>query len=249
MNNIYIYFDPTTEMHVLKDVKDGIAFVKLNRPEKRNALTSEMLRALYEIFEEGEKDVVVLSGEGRDFCAGHDFREVLENPEEHFKLCRKVMKAIRDSEKVVISCVRGYAVAGGCQLVAVSDLAIASENAKFGLTGIRFGLFCYTPLVFVSRCVGVKRAFELAFTGEVIDAKKAYDWGLVNRVVEDGRLEEECLKLAKKISERSEVLGNAKRFFYGQIDVDVFKAFDWGITEIIKNIPIAEKEIRRFLEK
>ncbi|WP_457549115.1 enoyl-CoA hydratase-related protein [Archaeoglobus sp.] len=236
-------------MSVISESLEGVRIITLNRPEKKNALTSEMLEKIRNEIVGCKEEVVILRGNGDSFCAGHDFNEVVESAEEHFETCRKLMFAMRESEKVVITSVRGYAVAGGCQLVAVSDLAVASENAKFGLTGIRFGLFCYTPLVFVSRCIGIKRAFELAFTGELIDAKTALEWGLVNKVVPDERLEEETLNLAKKIAEHSEVIGRAKRFFYDQIEMETLKAFNYGVSEIVNNVPLARESILKFLRK
>ncbi len=238
----------------VKFERDGdVAIVTLNRPEKRNALDNEMIlelnRALRDL---GDAKVVVLRGAGKDFCAGHDLNEVLKDADYHFRLCRGLMHTFRSIPQVVIAQVQGHAVAGGCQLVAVSDLAVASENSRFGLVGIRLGLFCYTPTVFVCRCVNTKRAFELAFTGETIDAKTALEWGLVNRVVPSERLEEETMSLAEKIARHDlSVIGRAKRFFYSQMNMGEFEALSLALREIVLNANMSStrEKILKFLNK
>ena len=246
-----------TMAEVLCDVHGEICYITLNRPEKRNALSSSLLKELYKVLVDLDRSikVVVLRGAGKDFCSGHDLNEVLASPtevERHFELCGRVMHAIRSIPQVVIAQVQGYAVAGGSQLVAVSDLAVAEENAKFGLPGIKLGLFCYTPAVFVSRCVGVKRAFELAFTGETIDAKTALEWGLVNRVVPMDKLEDATQDLAEKIARFSlDVIERGKRFFYQQVELSTFDALSLGVREIALNasMDVAKEGISKFLKK
>ncbi len=247
-------------MEVLFEREKDIGYVILNRPEKRNALTSDMLKRLYETFTEISKDnsikVVILRGEGGNFCSGHDLSIFLNNEpmeiKKHFELCGMVMHAIRSLPQPVIAEVEGYAVAGGCQLVAACDLAVSSEDAKFGLTGIRFGIFCFTPSVFVSRNVGVKRAFELAITGELIDAKTALEWGLVNRVVPKDRLREETKELAQKIARFSfEAISAGKKFFYQQLEMPEFSALAYAIDEIAlhSTSEFVKKKVEEFLKR
>jgi enoyl-CoA hydratase/carnithine racemase len=246
-------------MDVVYEKQDEIGYITLNRPEKSNALSSKLLVELYDILkdvsEKRDVKVLILRGEGKNFCSGHDLNEILNDPievERHFTLCGRVMHAIRNAPQPIIAMVRGYAVAGGCQLVAVCDLAVAEENAKFSLPGIKLGLFCYTPAVFVSRCVGLKRAFELAFTGETIDAKTALDWGLINRVVPNDKLEEVTHDLAKKIARFNlDVIERGKAFFYRQLTMDVFSALTLGVKEIALNSTFEETRdmIERFLKK
>ncbi len=246
-------------MNVTFDRDGSIGYVTFNRPEKRNALNSEMLAQLNKILSDVSKDesikVVILRGSGGNFCSGHDLSELLKDPMEvkrHFELCGAVMHFIRGLPQPVIAEVEGYAVAGGCQLVAVCDLAVASEDAKFGLPGIKLGVFCFTPVVFVSRNVSVKRAFELAITGEMIDAKTALDWGLVNRVVPKDRLEKSTKELAEKIARFSfESISSGKRFFYNQLEMNEFNALAYGINTISLHSASksAREKIRSFLEK
>ncbi len=240
-------------MSVLFDRDGSLGYITLNRPEKRNALNFEMLIRLKEILSDVSKDesikVVIIRGSGGNFCSGHDLSELLKDPMEvkrHFELCGSVMRAIRELPQPVIAEVEGYAVAGVC------DLAVASEDAKFGLPGIKLGVFCFTPVVFVSRNVSVKRAFELAITGEMIDAKTALDWGLVNRVVPKDRLEESAKELAEKISRFSfEAISSGKKFFYNQLEMNEFNALAYGINTISLHSAseYARKEIRSFLER
>jgi len=242
---------------VISEIIENIKIITLNRPEKSNALSSEMLIQLYNALNDVEESVkvVVIKGKGRNFCAGHDLNELLNDPinvKKHFDLCEKVMHKIRELKQPVIAEVRGYAVAGGCQLVAACDMAIASENAKFGLPGIKLGLFCFTPVVFVSRCIGIKRTFELAFTGNEIDARTAFEWGLVNRVVPDDELERETIELAKMIAKYDlDVLGEGKKFFYSQIEMETFDALSYGVNTIalFTSHRVAQEGIRKFLEK
>ncbi len=239
---------------ILVEKMGDIGKITLNRPEKGNALNSEMLRRLYDALKELEDaKVIIIGGAGKNFCSGHDLNEFLDDPlsiKRHLELCWAVMHKIRGTRQVVIAEVKGYAMAGGCQLVAVCDLAVASENARFGLPGIRFGLFCFAPTVFVSRCVSVKRVFELAFTGDEIDARTALDWGLVNRVVPDESLEEETLKLAERIARHDmEAIGEGKRFFYAQMNMNEFDALSFGVNTIALHSTRVRDRIEEFLKK
>ncbi|MDK2795275.1 MAG: hypothetical protein PWQ58_474 [Archaeoglobaceae archaeon] len=226
---------------LIYDEKDGVGFITLNRPEKRNALSMELLEELKELIEGISKKrdvkVVVLKGAGKDFSSGHDLREILNahpiDVERLFLKCYEVMLAIRNSPQVYIAMVRGNAAAAGCQLVAACDLAVASDNARFSTPGIKIGLFCFTPIAFVSRNVGRKKAFELGFTGEAITAEEALRIGLVNKVVPDDQLESETEKLARKIASYAfDVIASGKRFFYSQLFMEDFQALKYA-TEAI----------------
>ncbi len=228
-------------MNVLYEQDGKIGYITLNRPEKRNALSFELLKELEELIksisEERKVRVVVIRGAGKVFSSGHDLNEILnKHPlevERLFKKCYDVMLAIRNAPQPYIAQVHGVATAAGCQLVAACDMAVAAKSAKFATPGVQIGLFCYTPIVFVSRAVGRKKAFEMGFTGELISAEEAYRIGLVNKVVPDEKLEEETRKLAEKVARYSlRVLESGKRFFYKQLFMEDFQALAYGV-EII----------------
>src|SRR5271167_3667892 len=169
---------------------DGVAWLTLNRPAARNALSIALMQALMDelagIATDAAVKVVVIGGAGPAFCAGHDLRELRATPsrafyEATFALCAKLMLHIVRLPKPVIARVHGVATAAGCQLVATCDLAMAADNARFATPGVNIGLFCSTPMVPISRTVGRKRVLEMLFTGEMIDAATAAEWGLVNR--------------------------------------------------------------------
>ncbi|MBO2976213.1 enoyl-CoA hydratase, partial [Burkholderia pseudomallei] len=177
---------------LLRDDRDGVATLRLNRPSQFNALSEALLDALQRELAvlAGDPHVrcVVLAAEGRAFCAGHDLREMRGTPDLAyyrglFGQCSRVMQAIRALPVPVVARVHGIATAAGCQLVASCDLAIAADTARFAVSGINVGLFCSTPAVALSRNVSAKRAFDMLVTGRFIDAATAVDWGLVNEAV------------------------------------------------------------------
>ncbi len=226
---------------VLYSEMNKVGYITLNRPEKRNALSysllNEMLGLIREISEERKVRVVVIRGEGKVFSSGHDLNEILnKHPievERLFNKCYEVMLAIRNAPQPYIAQVHGVATAAGCQLVAACDMAVASSDALFATPGVQIGLFCYTPIAFVSRCVGRKKAFEMGFTGEYITADEALKYGLVNKVVPKDKLEEETRKLAEKIARFSlNVLESGKRFFYKQIFMEDFQALAYAVETI-----------------
>src|SRR6476646_8809511 len=186
-----------------------------------------MLSALQSSFEEISKDdkvrVVILAAAGKGFCAGHDLKEIralqeLPKIEQLFGQCSRMMQAITALPQPVIARAQGAAAAAGCQLVAQCDLAVASEAAKFTTPGVTWGFFCSTPGVAVSRNLLRKRAMEMLLTGDVIDARKALEWGLVNRVVSSEDLFEETRKLARQIADKPrETVAAGKRAFYQQM--------------------------------
>ncbi|RLI84329.1 enoyl-CoA hydratase [Archaeoglobales archaeon] len=245
--------------NIIYEEEGKIGRITLNRPEKRNALSYALLTELKDLLsrikEERKVKVVIVKGAGKVFSSGHDLKEVLGDPidvERLFKRCYEVMHGIRDLPQTVIAQVHGVATAAGCQLVAACDLAVAEEGALFAIPGVKIGLFCSTPVVFVSRAVGRKRAYEMAITGEFITAKQAYEWGLVNRVVPFDDLEQETTEFAEKIASYSlETLESGKRMFYRQINMHDFAALDYA-TEVISLHSASEdaKEgMTAFLEK
>ena len=237
-----------------------VGVITLNRPETRNALSMELLMELEDIVSkisaEKRVRVVVIKGAGKVFSSGHDLKEILNqhpvNVEKLFEQCYKVMWAIRNAPQPYIAQVHGVATAAGCQLVAACDMAVAAKSALFATPGVKIGLFCYTPTVFVSRAVGRKKAFEMGFTGEFITADEALRFGLVNKVVEDEELESETMKLAEKIAKYSlNVLESGKKFFYKQIFMEDFQALAYA-TEAISlysSTDDAKEGISAFFEK
>ncbi len=224
------------EAFVLREERDGICTLTLNRPQQMNLLTSDMLAALQREFDSLKDDkavrVVVLAAAGKGFCAGHDLKEIRalkEQPkiEELFARCSRMMQAISALPQPVIARVQGAAAAAGCQLVAQCDLTIASESAKFTTPGVTWGFFCSTPGVAVGRNLPRKRAMEMLLTGDVIDARKAQEWGLVNRVVPPESLLLETEKLARQIADKPPAtVAAGKRAFYQQMDMGVEKAYE-----------------------
>src|SRR5262245_19676895 len=177
--------------------RDGaVATLVLNRPDRRNPLSLELMRELTAALEElaGDPSVraLVLGAAGPAFCAGHDLRELVGREEDEyvevFAACSELMLTLHDIPQPVVARVQGVATAAGCQLVAACDLAVASEGALFATPGVRIGLFCTTPMVEVARVVGRKRAMELLLTGEPVDAATALEWGLANLMAPAERL-------------------------------------------------------------
>ncbi len=177
---------------MLREDRDGICTLTLNRPQQMNLLTAQMLAALQENLDRIAGDssvrVVILAAAGKGFCAGHDLKEIRELKEQPriaalFSQCSRMMQTISALPQPVIARVQGAAAAAGCQLVAQCDLAVASEAAKFTTPGVTWGFFCSTPGVAVARNLLRKHAMEMLLTGDLVDARKALEWGLVNRVV------------------------------------------------------------------
>jgi enoyl-CoA hydratase/carnithine racemase len=237
-----------------------VAIISLNRPEKRNALSLQMMRELDEALAEIGRDpqvrAVILRGEGAAFSAGHDLRELVDRDVETyrtiFEACVALMARIVETPQPVIAEVAKVATAAGCQLVAACDLAVASTEATFATPGVRIGLFCSTPMVALTRAIGRKRAMEMLLTGDPIDAPTALAWGLVNRVVAPERLHEETLALARKIAASSrDIVGIGKAAFYRQIDLDLSSAYDYTKDVMVSNAlePDAHEGITAFLER
>ncbi len=216
--------------------QDGpAARITLNRPDKRNALSLDLLReltaALREASARAETRVIVIQAAGPAFSAGHDLSEMIDREEaflaELFRECTVVMETIHELPQPVIAKVHAIATAAGCQLVAACDLAVAADGARFGTPGVKIGLFCSTPMVPVSRAVGRKRAMEMLLTGETIDARTALDWGLINRVVASDQLDAEVSKLVEAIARSSSAtVATGKQAFYDQVDRSEHEAYE-----------------------
>ena len=245
---------------VLCEVNDGIAFLTLNHPERRNALSRAMLTALKEqlgrIAADDRARVVILRAEGPVFSAGHDLRELVGGTKEEyeaiFALCTEVMEGIRTLLKPVIAQVQGVATAAGCQLAATCDLVVAAENATFATPGVKIGLFCTTPAVALCRAVGAKKAMEMLLTGAPISAHEAERAGLVNRVVPWDRLADETVQLAQQILAAScFTVGLGKRAFYRQLPLDHAGAYAVAQPVMVENALArdAQEGMRAFLEK
>ena len=229
-----------TEPCLLREDKDGIATLTLNRPAALNALSDAMLAALKSAFatlaEDASVRVVILRGAGRAFCAGHDLKEMQAartGPDKGaayfadlFSRCAEVMQAIPRLPQPVIAEVQGIATAAGCQLVASCDLAVAAEGARFGVNGVNTGLFCSTPMVALTRNVAPKVAFEMLTTGEFLDAARAREVGLVNRVAPPERLADDTRALAGVIAAKlTAAVKIGKRAFYDQMRLPLAEAY------------------------
>jgi enoyl-CoA hydratase/carnithine racemase len=220
---------------LLREDREGICTLTMNRPQQMNLLTSEMLSALQEAFDAIARDkrvrVVVLTGAGKAFSAGHDLKEIRslkEQPkiEALFGQCSRMMQMIPMLPQPVIARVNGAAAAAGCQLVAQCDLAVAVDTAKFVTSGVTWGFFCSTPGVAVGRNLQRKHALEMLLTGEAIDAARALQWGLVNRVVPAAELDAAVLELARTLAAKPpETLAAGKRAFYQQMDLGLEQAY------------------------
>jgi enoyl-CoA hydratase/carnithine racemase len=221
--------------HLLRDDRDGICTLTLNRPQQMNLLTSEMLAALQSAFDEISSNskirVVILAASGKGFCAGHDLKEIkalkeLPKIEQLFASCSRMMQSIATLPQPVIARVQGAAAAAGCQLVAQCDLAVAVDTAKFVTSGVTWGFFCSTPGVAIGRNLQRKHAMEMLLTGDPIDANRAMEWGLVNRVVSQEKLVEETESLARKIADKPPAtVAAGKRGFYQQMDMNLAEAY------------------------
>jgi enoyl-CoA hydratase/carnithine racemase len=238
------------EPYLLRDDAEGVTTLTLNRPAQMNLLTSGMLAALQAAFDGISKDrsvrVVVLAAAGKGFCAGHDLKEIRElkdtpRIEALFGACSTMMQTITRLPQPVIARVQGAAAAAGCQLVAQCDLAVASDAAKFTTPGVTWGFFCSTPGVAVGRNLLRKHAMELLLTGDVIDAARALELGLVNRVVPADDLEAETLELARRIAAKPPgTIAAGKRAFYQQMDLGVPAAYELASKVISESFAHAE---------
>ena len=246
---------------VIRAVANGVAKLTLNRPDARNALSVGLLAALGEALAWAADDpgvrVIVIAGAGPSFCAGHDLREMRADSgrpamEALFKQCSALMLQIQAVAKPVIAQVHGVATAAGCQLVASCDLAVAADTARFATPGVNIGLFCSTPMVALTRAVGRKVAMEMLLTGDFIDATRAREIGLINRVVPEAALDDEVALLAGAIATKSAVtLAVGKSLFHRQADLDVGAAYRLAGEAMTQNMMArdAAEGIDAFLAK
>ena len=244
----------------------AVAHLRMNAPERLNALSDEMIAELQSAFDSLKDDrsirAIVLSGAGKAFCAGHDLKQMTAARQSEdggkaafadlFARCAKMMVSIRALPQPVIAAPHGIATAAGCQLVASCDMAIAAHGTRFGVNGVNIGLFCSTPMVALSRNIARKQAFEMLTTGKFIDADKAEDLGLINRVVPAEALEEEAIALAQTVASK---LGAAvkigKEAFYQQAEMGLEDAYAFTGEVMVENMLYRDTEegIAAFLEK
>ncbi len=244
----------------------AVARLQMNAPERLNALSDEMIHALQTQLDQIATDpnirVVILSGAGKAFCAGHDLKQMTAGRQakdagrtyfaDLFARCAKLMLTIQSIPQPVIAQVHGIATAAGCQLVATCDLAVATDTTKFGVNGVNIGLFCSTPMVALSRNVSRKHAMEMLLTGDMINTDRALDFGLINQVVPVDKLTETVMKLAEKIASKSSLtVSIGKEAFYEQAEMSIDDAYAYASEVMVKNMLArdAEEGIGAFFEK
>ncbi|WP_170432702.1 enoyl-CoA hydratase [Ruegeria arenilitoris] len=244
----------------------AIAHLKMNTPERLNALSDEMLEALQSELDTLRDDrtirAVILSGAGKAFCAGHDLKQMTAGRQAEdggkayftdlFNRCARMMMSIQSLPQPVIAQVHGIATAAGCQLVATCDLAVAAEGTRFGVNGVNIGLFCSTPMVALSRNIPRKLAFEMLTTGDFIPAERAAELGLVNRVVPEALLEHETLSLAEQLASKlSAAIKIGKQAFYQQLQMPLDQAYAYTGGVMAENMLHRDTEegISAFIEK
>ena len=250
-----------TEQLLIRENRDGVAWLTLNRPQAYNALSLGLMEAVSEeleaIADERGVRAVVISGAGKGFCAGHDLKELRQTPtkefyERTFQACSRMMLNVVRLPLPVIARVHGIATAAGCQLVASCDLAVSSETTRFGTPGVNIGLFCSTPMVALSRNVGRKQAMQMLLTGEMIDAKTAVAFGLINEAVAEEELDAAAAAFAEKVKSKSaHVLKIGKEAFYAQAEMGLEAAYSYTAQVMVENMMAkdAEEGIDAFIEK
>ncbi len=244
----------------------AVAHLRLNDPGKLNALSDAMIAALQAEFDTLKQDrsirAVILSGEGKAFCAGHDLKEMQAGRQapdagrayfkDLFERCAHMMMTIRALPQPVVAMPHGIATAAGCQLVASCDMAVAAEGTRFGVNGVNIGLFCSTPMVALTRNVAPKQAFEMLSTGEFIDATRAREIGLVNRIAPPEELESETMRLAETVAAKlSAAVKIGKEAFYAQIGLPLDQAYAHTGAVMVENMLWRDTEegITAFIEK
>ena len=247
---------------VLIETDGPIGWLTLNRPEKRNALSIEVMNAMQTHLDDFANNedirVVVIRGNGPAFCAGHDLTKMVGSQYDvhHFRrlfsMCAKMMQTLHKLPQPVIAQVHGIATAAGCQLVAACDLAIAETGAQFATPGVKIGLFCTTPAVPLARVIGRRRALDMLLTGRLVSAEEAERFGLVNRIVAPDKLAEETRNWAMEISQSSRyTLASGKQAFFNQIDLDEPAAYNYTTDVMAVNCLAADAQegMAAFLEK
>jgi enoyl-CoA hydratase/carnithine racemase len=246
---------------LLRSDAEGVVGLTLNRPAAYNALSRELLAALQAELDRIKEDpsvrIVVITGTGKAFCAGHDMKEMAAEREREklhglFSACSEMMLSLTRLSQPVVALVDGIATAAGCQLVAACDLALATTNARFATSGIRYGLFCSTPMVAVGRNVPRKAAMEMLMTGDFIEAEDALRLGLVNQVVAPDRLEDAFdALLARLLDKPKDVLALGKRAYYAQLEMGLEDAYRFTTEVIVDNAlgPDSEEGLAAFTGK
>lgn len=252
---------------ILLTTRDGaVATLTLNRPRARNALSIDMIAAIQAAIDEVSADptvsAVVLKGNGPGFCAGHDLKELTAHRgdadrgraffAETMRVCARMMQSIVHSPKPFIAAVHGIASAAGCQLVATCDLAVASDEALFNTPGVNIGLFCSSPMVALSRNVSRKQAMEMLLLGDMLPARDAREFGLVNRVVAPDAYLDEAYAMARQIAGKSPLtVAIGKEAFYRQLETNLADAYDYAAEVMVRNMLArdAEEGINAFIEK
>jgi enoyl-CoA hydratase/carnithine racemase len=253
--------NPPAGSILIREETGGVVTLRLNRPQQLNALSDAMLRALQQELDAlaGAASVrcVVIAGAGKAFCAGHDLGEMQSHRDPAyyqslFQRCSRLMQTIQALPVPVIARVHGTATAAGCQLVGSCDLAIASDNARFAVSGINVGLFCSTPSVALSRNISSKRAFDMLVTGRFIDAATAAEWGLINEAVPENELDAAITRRTSEIESKSPAaIRYGKSMFYRQQDMTLGNAYEYA-SEIMATNMMAEdagEGIDAFLNK
>jgi enoyl-CoA hydratase/carnithine racemase len=255
-----INVEQQTYRNILFEIDQKIAYVTMNRPERRNALSVDHMEELIDCFktigQRKEAAAVILRAHGPAFSAGHDLNELIDRPPDVYRhvfaICSEMMETIQSIPQPVIAQVQGVATAAGCQLVATCDLAVAAEEAHFATPGVKIGLFCSTPMVALSRAVGRKKAMEMLLTGDFISAQEALAAGLINSVVPATALEAATRALAEKIAAASPlVVGIGKQAFYRQLDMPQHQAYDYASEVMSFNATFADAQegMCAFLQK
>lgn len=253
---------PQNESQILlRDDSDGIATLTLNRPQQYNALSSAMLgelqAALDDIATNDAVRVVIIGANGKAFCPGHDLKEMRASEDRAvhqalFDQCSRMMLSINRLPQPVIARVNGIATAAGCQLVASCDLAVASEDSKFAVSGINLGLFCSTPAVPLGRNIPRKQAMQMLLTGDFISAQTAQTYGLVNEVVAAAQLDQATREMAQKIAAKSaHSIQLGKQMFYKQLPMDLSDAYVYAAERMTCNMASydAREGIDAFIQK
>jgi enoyl-CoA hydratase/carnithine racemase len=260
-NNMNQTHSATELPYVLRQQTGGVVTLTLNRANKFNPLSEEMMTALQaelnQITTDPQVRVVILAAEGKAFCAGHDLKQMRAEPsnayyKKLFNQCSKMMHTIQTMPQPVIARVQGLATAAGCQLVAMCDLAVAATEASFAVSGVSYGLFCATPSVALSRNISRKQAMEMLLTGDFIDAATALDRGLVNRVVPLEFLDEEIESIANSILAKPAVaISMGKQLFYRQLEMGIDAAYQLAGQTMACNMmdEAALEGVQAFIEK
>lgn len=249
------------EAILLRQDRDAVATLTLNRPDKYNALSTELMDLIQQELDKlaGDSSVraIVIAGSGKAFCAGHDLREMSDDPSPEaiqalFDQCSRMMVSLTQLPQPVIARVHGIATAAGCQLVAQCDLAVAADHVRFATSGINVGLFCGTPMVAVTRNLPRKQAMEMLLTGEFIDAATAERYGLVNKVVPADKLDQAVWTMAERIAQQGPAfIAAGKRLFYSQIEDGLTAAYQEATRTMVDNMQNDDTRdgISAFLDK